>query len=297
MIPTPEIDAHVHLWDPVRDDDILILTREPWLAEAGRPEALRRHLDASGVAGAIVVQSAPSVGHSDWLRSASRSVPGLIGVVAWMDPTAEDAMARSAVLAGDGMVCGLRLMLNRMDAPRRLLARESLECLHHLAEADLVIECLAPPAHLETVGALARALPHAQIVVDHCGMPPGPSEDCGPWSNCMRALAAQGNVSSKFSGLIEPFGPTVRLADIESRAMLCLDLFGPQRLMAASNHPVCQMGGGSLRWREMLAEIVERAGLSASERSDLDGGTALRVFSRCRMGAVEEVVSDRCRVW
>ena len=283
MIFANAIDAHVHLWDPARNDDILILGTEPWLTDEGVAGRLRHHIAETGVAGAIVVQSAPSLEHSDWLRAAARSVGGLIGIVAWIDPTANDAMDHVDRLSTDEMVCGVRLMLNRMERSDVVLERESMECLGRLADAGLAIECLAPPHRLGTVGALARALPRAQLVVDHCGLPPA-SEDPAEWRDGISDLATCQNVSAKFSGLIEPFGTSPRISDIEGYAQHCLDLFGPMRLMAASNHPVCQMGGGTSRWAEMLADIIEKAELSKVDRSDLLAGTALRVFQRAQTG-------------
>ena len=148
MIFANAIEAHMHLWDPARNDDILILGSGPWLASEGTVGSLRRHTKDSGVAGTIVVQSAPNVGHPDWLRTAAHSVRGLIGVVAWIDPSARNALDCADKLASDDPVCGVRLMLNRMDAPDALLERASLDCLQRLAETGLAIECLAPPDRL-----------------------------------------------------------------------------------------------------------------------------------------------------
>lgn len=162
------------------------------------------------------------------------------------------------------------------------MTRASLGCLARLAQAGLALECLAPPGRLGIAAALAAALPDAAVVVDHCGLPPGPHEDAGPWRQAMVGLAGFANASCKLSGLIEPFGPGAGLPDVEPRTTLCLDLFGSRRLMAASNHPVTLLGGGTARWSELLARLVAAAGLSEGERSELFGGTARRMFPRAR---------------
>lgn len=280
MIFDGAIDAHVHLWDPARCDDILILKKEPRLGPLGQTEALRKHLRDCAAAGALLVQSAPDVGHSDWLRAAARGVGVPLGLVGWIEPAGPEAERRIAALIEDPWVCGVRLMLNRMDAPAALLDRAALEDLSQLAAAGLALECLAPPECLADVAALARALPEAQIVLDHCGLPPVPPASLAPWQQGIKDLAGLPNVSVKFSGLMEPFGPEAHLSQVEDRAAACLDLFGPGRLMAASNHPVCAMAGGAARWSDSLERIIARAGLDMTDRTALLRGTALRVFGR-----------------
>lgn len=280
MIFDGGIDAHVHLWEPERGDDILILAKEPSLGNLGRAGGLRAHLSACGAAGAILVQSAPDAGHSDWLRAAAREIGTPLGVVGWIDPTGPYAEQRIAELTLDPLVCGVRLMLNRMPTPEILSHRAALKGLSRLAEAGLALECLAPPERLLYVAALARALPDAQIVVDHCGLPPAPPADLKLWQRGICDLAELQNVSAKLSGLMEPFGPTAQLSQIYDRAALCLDVFGPKRLMAASNHPCCAIAGGTTRWVDCLEQIVDRAGLGETDRVALLSGTALRVFGR-----------------
>lgn len=280
MIFDGGIDAHVHLWEPARGDDILILANEPSLGPHGGAGELRAHLTACGVSGAILVQSAPDVGHSDWLRAAAKEIGTPLGVVGWIDPNGPDAEQRIAQLTLDPLVCGVRLMLNRMPTPEVLSERTALDCLSSLAEAGLALECLAPPERLIHVTTLARALPDAQVVVDHCGLPPAPPADLKLWQRRIHDLAELQNVSAKFSGFMEPFGPTARLSQIYDRAALCLDVFGPRRLMAASNHPCCAMAGGTMRWAEGLEWIIERSGLGATDREALSSATALRVFGR-----------------
>nr|WP_234890066.1 amidohydrolase family protein [Sinorhizobium medicae] len=112
-------------------------------------------------------------------------------------------------------------------------------------------------------------------------MPPV-SNGFAEWKVDIASLAGLPNVTTKFSGLTEPFGPDVRLADIAERADWILGLFGPARLMAASNFPVCELGGGVARWSELLEEILSTAGLSPEEYQAIRCGSASRVYTRGR---------------
>ena len=55
-----------------------------------------------------------------------------------------------------------------------------------------------------------------------------------------------------------------------------LDAFGPERLMAGSDWPVCLLAG---EYADVVAIPREYfAGLSSAERSLIDGGTATRFY-------------------
>lgn len=279
MIFEGAIDAHVHLWDPSRNDDILILQDHPWLAPRGEATKLADHLTATGVSGAIVVQSAPDAEHSDWLIARASKVLGVHGVVAWVDPFASDAQAHIEVLRNNPMVCGIRLMLNRCHRPEHFQSPGAVSVLSLVAETDLAIECLCPAAHLSVVKAIAEALANSSVILDHCGLPPESESGLANWEGALSDLATLPNVTCKFSGLIEPFGPDATLLQIERRAFKTLDIFGPERLMLCSNFPVADLGGGIVKWADMVEQLIHRSGLSTNERAAMLTETALSAYS------------------
>ena len=271
------IDAHVHLWNAARRDDILILRTEPALGDAAGPYALARHLADHAPGGAIVVQSAPQTAHSDWLSAQAAALDKVRGVVGWVDlltPDATDAVQR---FAATPKACGLRAMLNRMDRPADLLEADA--ALDRLAEAGLTLECLAPPPLLDVVARLAERHPRLSVVVDHCGLPPRDALTSDDWTTGIAALAARPNVTTKFSGLIEPHGSGVTAHDVWPAAERVLALFGPGRLMFATNWPVVELGGGMERWSAIHAAILDRARLSRVERGRLGRSTALAAYA------------------
>ncbi|MEU9671694.1 amidohydrolase family protein [Streptomyces bobili] len=90
----------------------------------------------------------------------------------------------------------------------------------------------------------------------------------------MRELAANDNVSAKLSGLLtENSGTTDGL---RRHVDLALGEFGPDRLLAGSDWPVCLLAadyaGTVGTVRDLLAE------LSAAERAVVLGGAARRVY-------------------
>lgn len=143
------IDAHAHLWLEERADDILILKHQPELGAEASPDRLRRHLAENSITNAILVQSAPTKSHSDWMIDEAAHIAGVSGIIGWIDPFADDAARELDRLATNMQVCGVRLMLNRMEHPERLLDPAPLTILSRLADHAMTLECLAP-AHLFT---------------------------------------------------------------------------------------------------------------------------------------------------
>ena len=278
MIFDGVIDAHVHLWNKDREDDVLVLQTKPHLGPLADKVLLTDFLAGEKVSGAIVVQSAPNRGHSDWLRQTARDIPHVSGIVGWLDPFDPEVACDIDTLKQDPLVCGIRLMLNRMQRVDELKTPITLAALASVADAGLTIECLCPPQLLSDAAELARALPSASIVIDHCGLPPADEGEMDMWDQGVQELAKHPNVTIKFSGLIEPFGPEVTLADIESRALRIVELFGPHRLMLASNFPVTDLGGGQRRWADLLAQLLDHAQFTKDERQALFQGTAISAF-------------------
>jgi len=278
MIFEGAIDAHAHLWEQDRDDDILVLQTKPHLKSMASKTLLADFLAGEKVSGAIVVQSAPNRAHSNWLRQAARNIPKVSGIVGWLNPVDPKVNSDIDILRRDPLVCGIRLMLNRMLRVDELHTPSAISALTSAANAGLAIECLCPPQFLSNVAELARTIPAASIVIDHCCLPPVSNDEMDLWDQKVQEVAKHPNVTVKFSGLIEPFGPEVTLADIEGRALRIIELFGPHRLMLASNFPVTDIGGGQRRWADLLVQLLDHAQLTKDERQALFQGTAIYAF-------------------
>jgi predicted TIM-barrel fold metal-dependent hydrolase len=142
---------------------------------------------------------------------------------------------------------------------------------------------------------LARAFPDTQIVLDHVGTPLGIGSYAGKreerfstWRENIRTLAKSENVSVKLGGLAMAFCgfPSFRSTPPASSEQLarewkpyietCIEAFGPNRAMFESNFPV-DMGSCTY---PVLWNAFKRlaAGYSASEKTALFSGTAMRVY-------------------
>lgn len=269
------IDAHVHLWLEARADDILILEHQPELGSQASPDRLRRHLAENSITDAILVQSAPTKAHSDWMIEEAAHIVGISGIIGWIDPFADDAAHELDRLARNRQVCGVRLMLNRMEQPERLLEPAPLGILSRLTDHAMTLECLAPPHLLPLVARLAEKVSSGLIVLDHCGLPPVGAMSNQVWLDGIKAVAAQKTISTKISGLIEPYPVLPNVEEIAPVFNLIMQLFGPGRLMMASNFPVVNPQASAAQWAVMTEDLLLPFNLNKNDREQMRAQTAI----------------------
>jgi L-fuconolactonase len=275
----PVIDTHAHLWHLDRDD-------YSWLA-APRWEAIRRDFGVAdlratlaplGIDGAVLVQALQSDAETDWLLDVADASPEVLGVVGWAalsDP--QRLRRRLEALSGRAAFRGIRHLVGW---PREgdLLARpHALAAFRVVAELGLVAEVM--PARLSDVHDVvnvARHVPELVLVVDHLAKPALDGGDRDEWAAAMTAAAREPNVATKLSGWTTPPGPQATAARLRPFVEHAVEVFGPDRLLYASNWPVTLVAGGyDWMWEETLETLRS---LSPQEQRAVLGGSAQRLY-------------------
>jgi L-fuconolactonase len=124
---------------------------------------------------------------------------------------------------------------------------------------------------------IARRLPKLKIVINHLGRPPLPERGWEPWATQIARAAEHRNVSVKLSiGLDIIMRWRWSTDEIRRYSDHVLDLFSPNRVMAASNWPVILLGASYVETWNGVTALVEA--LSTNERHAVLGGTATRVY-------------------
>ena len=239
--PFARIDAHHHLWDldvrpqgwtadfPVIDRTFTFDELAPQLAEVG-------------VVGTILVETVNVPEETAELLALAAKTPQVRGVVGWVDLTAPDVADQVAALqalpGGDRLV-GLRHQVQRETDPRWLVRPDVLAGLATVARSGLVFELLVRHDQLTAAIQAVRATPAGRFVLTHLGKPPIASGVLEPWATQVRELAASPNVACKLSGMVTEAAPEWTVADLRPYAAHVLDVFGPDRVMAGSDWPVC----------------------------------------------------------
>jgi len=279
------VDAHIHLWDPARADWY------PYLAG-------RRELDMGDVSGMCRLFDQPTY----FSESANWNVVKFVHVAAATAPysgdeTRElDEMADATghpdaiiggIVPGDPIADTERLLDEQMKSRRFRGIRPmgggmgvpNGDVLRALDERDLVFELMAHPDELERSAALLADWGDLTVVVEHAGWPRSDApEELALWRRGISALASVGdNIHCKLSGLAMPLHST-DAAVLRPWIEHCIEAFGVDRCMFASNFPVDAMHG---TFDELYSAYDgATAHLDADTREKLFAGNAERLY-RC----------------
>lgn len=275
------VDAHHHLWDPAR-------RAQPWM-DGPWADPIRRaftladllpELDAHAVDATVVVQACSSYDETRELLRLAGESERVAGVVGWADLTDPGLPAvLDGLRSGPGgrRLVGIRHQVQDEPDADWLGRPEVRRGLAAVAAAGLVYDLLVTPREMPAAMAAVRALPELRFVLDHAGKPPIRQGARRPWDGLLAALAAEPNVTCKLSGLItEADWETWTAARILPYARHVLECFGPERVMAGSDWPVCLLAGDYRRVAELACAAV--APLDGDGRAAVLGGTAVRVY-------------------
>jgi L-fuconolactonase len=274
------IDSHHHFWWSGRHTYTWPAPVGDRLACDFTPQDLRPELERCGIKGTVLIQVLHEVGgETEESLDICREINFVRGVVGWLplvDPNATfDALRR---LRSRGGLVGVRHLISNEPDPRWLLQDSVLESLGLLAAAKLVFDAIPiTAAQFESVLDVARRLPQLKIVINHLGRPPIPEQGWEPWATQIARAAEHRNVAIKLSiGLDVIMRQRWSTQNISRYSDHVLDLFGPERVMAASNWPVILLGASYAEAWDGIAALV--AGLSADERRAVLGETAMRIY-------------------
>ena len=280
------IDSHVHLLYPGKFT-YTWCAAEPVLNRAYRMEDYRAA--AAGAPAGVTVKSAvwleadvPAAQQESEaeffarMAQAERGPLPLAAVIAAAWPESEDFPAQVERYSLSGPIRGLRRVLHTMPEGLAQTPRFA-ENLRRLAKPRLTFDLCLRPHLLPVATRLAALCPETQFVLDHCGVPDVAQGELDPWRGHLRELAAQPNVTCKFSGLasgcdpLRPMTPQVRPFFDH-----CLESFGPARMMWGSDWPVCNLTFDLAAWLQTTSDLLGE--LSGPEQTAIGLGTATRVY-------------------
>ncbi|MCO1657755.1 amidohydrolase family protein [Pseudonocardia humida] len=276
-LPTPRIDAHLHLWDLGRSAYSWITPELGPLHTTITAERAHAELDACGIDRAVLVQAEDSAADTAFMLEVADTHDWVAGVVGWVrldDPvTAQEQLDR---WLAHPAFRGVRHLVH--DDPRDdFLALPAVrESLGLLADAGIAFDVPdAWPRHLGAVADLAAALPELTVVLDHLGKPPAAQADFVVWRTTLAEIAAAPNTVAKVSGL-QVRGRPFTVAGVRPAWEAALELFGPDRLLWGSDWPMTLLTAGYAGTWEVMAALVDE--LTADERATILSGTATRVY-------------------
>lgn len=276
------IDAHLHFWQPACGFDNRPIADNAAYRRDFMPADVLPALDMCGIDGAILVQTAPQTEETDWLLELAANEPRVWGATAWVD--LDGPPCDYAALLARPKVVGIRAQLRRV-ADSAFVARPRVVAnLSAALEAGLNVTVLAEARHYAHLLPVLAALPAGPVTINHLGLP-FPDVDRVEWCDALRAFARRPELYLQFSGLPFLFGERWREAEARTRLDDALSIFGPQRLMFASDYPMLLRFATYSEWVGAVEDFVAAKKLQASDVAAIFAGNATRANPRLRIPA------------
>lgn len=277
------IDSHVMVWSKRFDPRH---NAPAWLDQSLRTATYDRTLpqvdgdmDAAGITHVVLVQTANELGHTDELLEAARTSKRPARVVGWL-PIQEPKRLAAALrrYAGETLLTGVRHRILDTEDPQLLLRPGADRCLDEIQAAGLTLDVLPWPASvLAQVPIIASRHPELKIVINLMGWPDVAAKRMQPWTDHLAAAAAQPEVYIKAAGMQRLTHGELDPKSLRPYTATILDLFGPDRIMLASDWPANNLYGQS--YGDAMSTAVAAFGwLAEPEREQITGRTAFRVY-------------------
>lgn len=276
-----KIDAHHHLWQPLRGDYDWMPQDNATLNRPYAPADLAPQISAKGIEGTVLIQAAASVQETEYMLGLADATPFIKGVVGWVDFEDPSHLAHLTRLAQHPKFLGVRPMIQDI-ADANWMLRQDIEWAYRaLLDLDLSFDALGFPRHLENFATLMARYPDLRVVYDHCMKPQIRDQRAGKdafsaWADGMTKLAEETTGWCKLSGLVTEADAGWTPDDLGPFADHVIAAFGPDRVMWGSDWPVCRLEAEYDIWFETAQALT--ADLSARDQAKIFGGTAARFY-------------------
>jgi L-fuconolactonase len=270
------IDAHQHFW-------IFNQREYGWIEEAMAslrrdfpPAELKPQMEASGFHGSVLVQVRQTLEETRWLLELADGNPFILGVVGWVDLRSPRVREQLQSFTGNPKLVGIRHIV-QSEPGGFLQQSDFLRGISMLEEFDLAYDLLIYAKHLPAAAEFVSRFPRQRFVLDHLAKPPIKSGELDAWARGIRELSSFPNVYAKVSGLVtEADWQAWKPEDIRPYLDVAFECFGPHRLMAGSDWPVCTVAASYSRVVNLLKDYLHAR--AKDEREAVLGGNAVKFW-------------------
>ena len=272
-----KIDAHHHLWQYNIEDYGWIDQNMDVLRRDFLPPDLDKELRGAGIDGTVAVQARQTLSETAWLLSLADQFSFIRGVVGWAPIASEDFSTHLDHLQSHRKLKGLRHIVQSEPDDEFILNASFNRGIARLKDTGLVYDILIFERHLPAAIQFVDRHPQQRFVVDHVAKPRIRERVMDPWRRNIAELAKRKNVYCKISGMVtEADWSAWSPPDLSPYLEVVLEGFGPQRLMAGSDWPVCLLAVSYSGWFEVMNTFLGK--LTVAERERILGGTASEVY-------------------
>jgi L-fuconolactonase len=155
---------------------------------------------------------------------------------------------------------GIRQVLHGGTPDGYCLSEAFVAGIRELGKRNLCFDLCLRPNALSDGARLATLCPETNFILDHCGNAPiyGSVAEVDAWKRGLELIAARPNVVGKVSGIIAQIRKGDAIAErLAPSVNFTLDAFGPERVMFASDWPVCTLAAALHQWVGVCQELVK----------------------------------------
>jgi len=273
-----KIDSHVHFWRYTPDeygwiDDSMAVLRRDFL-----PAELAAEMAKAGIDRCIAVQARQTLEETRWLLTLAEEHSHIAGVIGWVDLQSADVRDQLEEFARHPKLLGFRHIVQSEPDDRFLLRPAFCRGISLLEDLELAYDILIYPRHLAAAAEFIARFKTQRFVIDHMAKPVIRARELDEWERRIRAVAAFPHVYCKISGLVTE-ADWARWEPDEMRPYLdvVFDCFGPYRLIAGSDWPVCTVAANYRKTMSIVTDYL--AHRSEQERTAVMGGNAERLWN------------------
>jgi L-fuconolactonase len=241
----PIIDAHIHLFDGRRTQGTGYMGSAAYRAQSqtSLPSMYASLSRASGVVGAIIVESSARLEDNDWYLEVSQADPFMVGVSGRLDPYDAQFGQNLARLQKNPLYRAIRASRFYTNTDGKVtLDAVAVNNLKLLAQADLANDTANPSMPLMMANVmLADAIPSLRIIMDHL-----PSFDPAPGGHAVyeavvKEMAARPNIFVKLTAVYHPRLDTKEVVGeytpLRDRLQYLYGMFGEDRVIFGTDYP------------------------------------------------------------
>ena len=271
------IDSHHHFWKYTAAEYGWIGESMSAIRSDFLPEDLSPLTKSSEVDGVISVQARQSLEETHWLLQLANENKFVRGVVGWVPLTSDRLKPDLEAVAADPKFRGVRHVLQTETDDPFMLREDFNRGISALKEFGLAYDLLIFERQMPMSLRFVDKHPGQVFVLDHLAKPKIKAHELEPWAKYMRELARRENVYCKISGMVtEADWQGWTQQGLKEYFDVALDAFGPARLLAGSDWPVCLVACGYKRWWEILRQWA--ATMSETEREQFLGLNAVKAY-------------------
>jgi predicted TIM-barrel fold metal-dependent hydrolase len=241
----PIIDAHIHLFDGTRPQGATYMGSAAYREKSrtALPGLYAPLARASGIVGAVIVESSAWVEDNLWYLMVSETDPIMVGVSGRLDPYKPEFGEFLERYRKNPLYRAIRASRFYTNTNGKItLDPVAVDHLKLLAQADLAQDTANPSIPLMTANVmLADAIPNARIIMDHLpAFDPSPDTQAA-YRALVKEMAARPNIFVKLSEVYHPRTDNKQVVDdyavLSDRLEYLFGMFGEDRVIFGTDYP------------------------------------------------------------